>query len=273
MDRLYYYPPHPDSNYYTPYAWIDGLIRGSYITSDWWPMTNQRSEIESPINITLSGEFDSELNEGNLDISITAEEQITWQDLKLRIALTEDSIYYQAPNGTLWHNYTMRDMIPTAEGMPIELAEGETIDLNQNFICTSVMDVNFCKLVVWVQADGSDREVLQTAVVRILDLGSVDVRIANIPSEFRLSQNYPNPFNAGTSIEYSIKTESHVVLVVYDILGQEIATLVNKFQTPGHHNITWDGRDNSGNILASGMYFYRITTNGSSKSKRMVLLK
>lgn len=104
--------------------------------------------------------------------------------------------------------------------------------------------------------------------------GSSDVsENTNIPSEFRLEQNYPNPFNPTTKIRYSIPSEvkgqrSNIILKVYDMLGQEIQTLVNKEQSPGEYEVEFNADG-----LPSGIYFYKLTTANFSETKKMILLK
>ena len=102
---------------------------------------------------------------------------------------------------------------------------------------------------------------------------SVQTTSSSIPERFELHQNYPNPFNPSTSIRFDIRNAGPVILKVYDMLGKEIATLVNEVLTPGSKQVTWDGRDNDGITVTSGVYFYRITADGFTDSKRMVLIK
>lgn len=94
-----------------------------------------------------------------------------------------------------------------------------------------------------------------------------------IPANFELAQNYPNPFNPTTSITYSIPKDNFVSIKVYDMLGREIATLVNDYKNAGNHTINWNGEDNSGQKVASGTYIYRITAGNFVATKKMVLLK
>lgn len=155
--RVFYYPPHTDGNYYTPYSWIDGLVRGGWSYNDWWGMIENRSTSESPLSIQLDGRYDTDERTGNLEITIYAEGQIRWEGLKVRIALTEDSIYFDAPNGTLYHNFTMRDMIPDAAGSPLAMSQGETKHISQDFRCPNELNWERCRLVVWVQSDITER--------------------------------------------------------------------------------------------------------------------
>jgi hypothetical protein len=90
----------------------------------------------------------------------------------------------------------------------------------------------------------------------------------NVLDEFRLSQNYPNPFNPTTNIKFQIKNDGFVTLKVYDILGKEVATLVNEKLKPGEYETTF-----SGSGLASGVYFYKLTVGDFTDIKRMVLIK
>lgn len=90
----------------------------------------------------------------------------------------------------------------------------------------------------------------------------------NVPDKYLLYQNYPNPFNPSTVIKYQIKDSRFVTLKVYDILGKEVATLVNEKQTPGVYEVKFDGLG-----LSSGIYFYKLVTNNFSKTKKLILLK
>lgn len=94
-----------------------------------------------------------------------------------------------------------------------------------------------------------------------------------LPAEFRLEQNAPNPFNPATSIAFALPERSHVRLDVYNILGQRVRTLVDDILLPGHHDVVFDGRDDSGHPLASGVYLYVLKTDRFAQSKKMVLLK
>jgi hypothetical protein len=93
-------------------------------------------------------------------------------------------------------------------------------------------------------------------------------RLGALPDQFRLSQNYPNPFNPTTQIEFSLPTAGPARLVVYNITGQAVTTLVDEELAAGAHTTTWDASS-----VASGVYFYRLTTDGHAESRKMMLLK
>lgn len=99
-----------------------------------------------------------------------------------------------------------------------------------------------------------------------------NVRTA-IPREFRLRQNYPNPFNPQTTIRYSLPEASNVELVVMNAVGQEVKTLVQRYEQAGFKSVIWDGRDGNGKSLGSGVYFYRIKAGHYQESKKMILIR
>ncbi|MGB2696542.1 MAG: T9SS type A sorting domain-containing protein [Candidatus Zixiibacteriota bacterium] len=92
-------------------------------------------------------------------------------------------------------------------------------------------------------------------------------------SDFVVFQNYPNPFNPQTVIEYYLPRSTRVNLTIYNVLGRKIKVLVNNFQTKGIKSITWDGKDQKGRMVATGIYFYRLETTDYAESKKMLLIK
>ena len=95
----------------------------------------------------------------------------------------------------------------------------------------------------------------------------------DIPEKFSLSQNYPNPFNPVTRMDYTLPKRSRVVISIYNVLGQEVKTIINREQEYGYHSITWDGIDNRGKQMSSGIYFARMNSNSFSQTKKMLLVK
>lgn len=94
-----------------------------------------------------------------------------------------------------------------------------------------------------------------------------------LPKEFNLRQNYPNPFNLGTIIKYALPKASEVRIQVYNVLGQKVRNLVNQRQEAGYKMVRWDGKNDHGVEVGSGIYFYRIEAEDFVKCKKMVLLK
>ena len=116
-------------------------------------------------------------------------------------------------------------------------------------------------------------------VVQMTPVEWEEVDHTQLPREFGLSQNFPNPFNPATVIEYALPKASEVEVQIYNVLGQKVRNLVDEHQEPGYKTIRWDGTDDSGSEVSSGIYFYRIvahTVHGSEdfvESRKMTLLK
>ena len=107
------------------------------------------------------------------------------------------------------------------------------------------------------------------------NIGVSDVKIAqnSIPTEFALYQNFPNPFNPTTTIKYDLAQKSMVTITIYDMLGKQVRNLVQNQQVPGHHSIIWDSRDNIGNFVCSGVYFYKIQAGSFLQTRKMILIR
>ena len=131
----------------------------------------------------------------------------------------------------------------------------DNIEINDEMI-----DIHFTNL--W------NYSLLNGIIVEQIDTDIDDDRSESIPHQFQLSQNYPNPFNSVTTINYQLPEDCHVMLKVFNTMGQEVITLVNKEQKAGYYSINWNVRQ-----AASGLYFYWIQANEFSKVCKTILLR
>jgi len=99
------------------------------------------------------------------------------------------------------------------------------------------------------------------------------VAVGDTPRKNALLAAYPNPFNPETTIRYELASREHVSLRVYDVSGAVVRTLVNGDKPAGSYSLTWNGRDDNGNAVSSGVYFYRITAGSFSDVRKMTLVK
>ncbi len=110
-------------------------------------------------------------------------------------------------------------------------------------------------------------------VTKACESGPVYKAIASVPEQFSLSQNYPNPFNLSTEFSLSLPQGVHVNFVIYNVTGQKVKTLVNDYMSAGTHTITWDGTNENGNVVSSGIYFYKVVAGNIVTTKKMILMK
>lgn len=130
-------------------------------------------------------------------------------------------------------------------------------------------------------AVGTQIEITQNKSVKVGDIKSITLKtlgvhieqLSTVPNDFSLSQNYPNPFNPTTRIEFSLPKAMHATIKVYDVIGREVATLLNEIKTAGRFSLDWNGRNNFNQPVASGVYFYRMEAGNFVQSRKMVVLK
>lgn len=125
------------------------------------------------------------------------------------------------------------------------------------------------------------RPPLSNADIALIEQWISELSVIGIDNEndgritrFELEQNFPNPFNPSTTIRYQLPISSNVKLVVYNLIGQEVRTLVDVATQPaGGYEVEWDGQDNLGNAVGSGVYFYKLITRAQALTRKMILMK
>jgi hypothetical protein len=232
-----------DSGYYSISFYL-------YIPTDYTASWGQLASFENPAEWGFYARFNpfgnGTINAGGWDAAQFSFSYDTWMHNELTIDLNNDSAEYYF-EGNLVHGWQW------TLG-----SDGDTISRQ-----LSITDI-------WggiYPNTGPAQYYIDDFVLERLDT-VVNVKDFSLPTEFILSQNYPNPFNATTSIKYQIPELSFVTLKVYDILGNEIATLINEEKPIGSYDIKFNER-----ALTSGIYFYQLHAGSFVKTKKMVLLK
>ncbi len=259
-------------NNYTPHFFIDGAIDAGSNHGSWGSRIDDRSLSWAPLEMSIAGVYDEDTRTGQFTVTIYVEDAPGLGTTRLRIALTETDIQWNAPNGSRVHDQTFRDMIPSTYGQPVTLTQGETLQYTFDLSVPEPLNPDNCMLVAFVQSDQS-REILQGARKAVPELTqtAIDDEVS-LPENPSLLQNYPNPFNAGTKIDFYTRG-GDVRLTVYDLSGAAVRTLVDNSLEAGLHSIVWDGTDDEGHEISSGVYFYRLSDSGGASTNRMTLLK
>jgi len=275
-DPFYQFNPSENSvrkNYYGqpayPYLFVDGADAGG-IHQAWGMYILARMGIESNLEIEISGHYNEDTRETNLQLAVTATGDVTQPNLRLHVALTESELDY----GGHTHNQVMRDMIPDAQGESFSISNGQTLHFNRSFTVDGELEDDNCEIVVFVQSYFT-REVLQSAKegLTTLDPSGVEEDIEALPGSFFVAQNYPNPFNASTTIAFNLPKPAPVVLEIYNLPGQSVRTVVGGLGRRGRNQIVWNGLDQGGSEVSSGIYFYRLRAGEWSQTKRLSLLR
>ena len=252
----------------TPRGFFDGAIQGT--TSGWGTSLDTRIMMTSPLTISLSGTKTE--NEINISAQITRTGDITDSDINIYFVVAED-VFYEGRNGITNHEHVMRKILPTTTGTPFKINPSETKTVEQNIPIDAIWDADSLHVMVFIQSNSS-KMVYQSEMISYnqLTVTNVDDE-TKVPSEFSLEQNYPNPFNPNTKIRYTIASTvngqtSKVVLKVYNILGNEVATLVNKEQPAGSYEVEFRA-----DVLSSGIYFVRLEAPSFFSTIKITLLK
>ena len=203
------------------------------------------------------------------------------EGLQLDIHVLPHSIYFELPMGILAYEVQIKH---NPNSVIIGRAKAKSIlssnDVNRelgiyNFICAPGDEMTF-SLPISLQGKEADVSINFRALGRdnqIISQQTSSLTILNIPDEYSLHQNYPNPFNPITTIEYDVPKESYISLVVYDILGKHVTTLISKIEEPGYKSVIWNGTDGDGKKVSTGMYFYHLQAENFSSIRKMALLK
>ncbi len=241
---------------------------------------NNRLAVPTDLSLEITGSWDPQTRAVSVTATATTTSALT-NDYVLHIVLTESEVYYEATNGIDWHEHTMRDALPSFAGSPVTFSG----DFPQTAVVTADFTLpmgappheyrpEFCKIVCFVQQVSTNsgfREVQQAAAVALTDLAQTPVaELAAAPS---LGQPYPNPFNPETAIPVRLAAPGDVALRILDVAGRRLRTLQEGHLSAGSHQLHWDGRDDAGRPVGSGVYLAQLIHAGGRESRRLVLLK
>jgi len=278
----------------TPTADIDRTILATNSNYPQWISNVQNRYSTSPesiVNIAIASKFYNEATrELTVRVNFSAAEMLTGQ-YKFNAVITENNLIYQqnyysqcGPPGYVQdyvHNHVVRNMVNGAEGENLNSNNvwnpDETITKNFTTAIDNQWTPENCKVVIFAYKTESTltysnvQQAIQDNVTGVIGISGNGTEIAR---GYYLSQNYPNPFNPVTHLEFGISPASlsgkleFVSLKIYDVLGNEIKTLVNEYKPSGNYSVTFDAAD-----FPSGVYYYKITAGSFGQVKKMLLIK
>jgi hypothetical protein len=259
---------------FAPRAYIDGFVDGGSSYTSWPGAIESRFLDPAPISITLTGSRNGSTL--NLNAAINADRVVNSSSWRVHWAVVESglSVPQNSPSGYVpfVHEYAHRSMYPDHNGTAITISQGQTVNMPQAITLNNEWIANKCRVIVFIQ-NTTDKKIQNVEYVDVPMLTSVGEPVHGVPTIFEVSQNYPNPFNPSTKIDYAVSKQSFVTLKVYNMLGQEVRTLVSGEQNVGVHTEIWDGIDNWGSAVPSGIYFYTMTAENFSQTRKMIFLK
>ena len=266
-DRIHYYPPPFYGMYAEPWLWYDGNQHGGMDYSQWESMIVNRMNQPAPVTIHLDGEYSPGSNSGTIYATFINDSTATING-RIIIVITEDSLFYPAPNGVMWHSNVPRDYIPTHNGTTISIPPGDSVTITMPFTTHPNWNKSHCKIKTWIQNDvmqpDSTKEIWQGAIVNLLELGIKEEH----SSEIKEIQVLPNPCVSGGFIQFNLPFTGEYEIEIYNCIGR----IVSKF-SKNSNPMRWDLKDEKGNRIPAGVYYYRIFSEGFEKCGKFVVLE
>ncbi len=211
------------------------------------------------------------------EVNVLADLEVPVAGAQIELNYDPKQLTFEAPRLSDWSDRFIAEYRDDKQGKLIVLLYNMSNDP------ISPGEGNILSLPARVNPDLMNKINLEIGEVVLADQNAVQIPVddgkASVPQAFELSQNYPNPFNPNTTIKYTLPSVGDgqetlpTTLKIYNILGEVVRTLVNEPKSPGVYYELWDGKDDQGDQVASGIYFYRLRAGEFSETKKMVLLK
>lgn len=270
QDRVTYYGVG-----YVPTFRYDGKVQldpsdfGSYAAyyAAIQPMIDSLYAVSSPIRLRLTQQRYADSVRVSFDV-IAVDESGGGLGTSQSLFLIVAELNQNFPTGKEW--YIFRDMLPNSSGYPLTLAVNDSLHFDWAYAVTTGFSPT--KLVTMLMVQKGNQKVLNTLYAPVAN--PTDVASEGVgPLRFRLEQNVPNPFNPVTAIPFNIERAGNVRLTIFDASGRRVTELVDGPLSSGLHRETWLGLDQSGQPVASGIYYYRLESENASETRKMTLLK
>ena len=226
----------------------------------------------APVTITMWGHYVTADDSGRVYAQFRNDSSATISG-HAYFVLTEDSLYRSTSNGDLWHNHVPRDYIPNHIGVAVSIPAGDSVVLDQPLSFDPSWQRHMCEIVTWIQDDNlqadSTKEVWQGGILKVTSLTFIEEEVSDevVLSSVTIS---PNPCVTSTAFMFNLSPGSAYTITLYDIAGRVVRTLDGNAIT-GSESVQWNLRDNSGDVVSSGVYFYDFATEDLHSSGKVVV--
>lgn len=268
--RIHLYPPPYFGSYIPPWLWYDGDKHGGMDPLLYEGFITARMSLPAPVTITMWGDYTPADGGGTVYVQFRNDSSATISG-NIVLLITEDSLFYVAPNGMMWHNHVPRDYLPDYIGQYVSIAPGDSVTVSQGYSLGAVWNPAKCNLLAWIQdtvmqAD-STLEIRQGAMVKVTELGiEGDENI--IPAAQVIA--YPNPCMDDMQFFYELPIGTEYAIALYDVTGRSVRRLRGVAQG-GQESLTWDGSDEHGRPVEAGVYFYKFTSKAVTTTGKLVV--
>jgi hypothetical protein len=259
----------------TPSVRFDGPYIPALNPAAYEALYDQRKALGSRALVELGGTYDPITRNGEVIAQVIAENPLAG-NWRLRIAITESDINYQAPNGINVHHHVFRRFAPDTTGTPLTFAAPypDTAHVTLPFTISSDWAPENVILVAFLQEQGS-REVEQAMGIGVADLpvGIGEEPAPGVSIADRLLSVQPNPFHPRAEIAFELARAGSARITVHNVSGRLVRTLNDETRGAGRHRVVWDGRDDVGHEAPGGIYFIRLDGASGASTRKAVLLR
>jgi hypothetical protein len=256
----------PTGSDYAPHMWMDNFVDVGSSASAMIPAYTARLGVPAPLVIEVGFDPGTETVTASVDVL----DAMPAGDYRLYVAVTEDGIMAEGSNGEPVHNQAFRDLDPDVDGLPVDNVIGV-----QEFSVATPLNSRwvFENLRATVYVQNLDTGEIQNAGTMFLSEGDVTAAPGEVAAAPLALDAFPNPFNPQTRLVFELPRASVVSVRVHDLSGRVVRTLVDGAREAGRHEAVWQGRDDRGQPLASGVYLAQVRTAEGVTSRKLVLAK
>ncbi|MEO0142254.1 MAG: Omp28-related outer membrane protein [candidate division WOR-3 bacterium] len=274
--RMYFYPaPYWYGSYWTyvtPWLWIDGTKHGRTTYTTWQDSIVARMNRPAPFLCTMWGTYNQGTGNGTVYVKFKSDTTATVTG-RVRFVLTEDSLYYSAPNGDLWHNHVARDYLPDTGGTAVTIAPGDSVIVSRNFTVQAGWNANRCEIVAWIQSTvlmpDTTIEIWQGGMIKVTNLTAVEEDISQKPVMLTISP-VPNPCVDHTKFTFTLNKGEAYTISIFDVTGRKVRE-IKGYSSGNKQTIEWDLKNQTGQKVNSGVYLYRFISLNTEKTGKIVI--
>ena len=235
----------------------DGDQHGGFNYFTWEGLITARMALPAPVTIVMWGDYTPATGQGTVNVYLQNDSTATING-RVIVVITEDSLFYMAPNLVDWHNHVPRDYLPDHNGTMVSIPPAGYSIVTQPFTINSVWNDNYCKILAWIQNDSmqvdSTKEIWQGALKKVTELGIEETEFNAQSSQLSVK---PNPCKDRVSFAFDLPQGADFKIMIYDVLGR----LVKQFdgRSSGQQiKLDWDILDTHGKRVNQGVYFYDL---------------
>jgi hypothetical protein len=271
FQRIHFYEPPYYGMYFEPWLWYDGDQHGGFDFYMWEAMITARMNEPAPVTIRFWGDYTPTDGSGTAYVQFRNDSTTTISGNAI-IVITEDSLFYPAPNGQDWHCHVPRDYLPDPAGSAISIPAGDSAVVSQAFTIDAAWNENYCTIVAWIQDDqmqaDSTYEIWQGGMVPVTELGIDEYEVHEAVAPAIICQ--PNPGSGRISFTYALPAGTPYTVTIYSVTGQVVTQLEGTASTESGYEI-WYCNDAQGTPVASGVYLYTFTSSTVRATGKVVV--